>query len=78
MVQATHGVLITGDVVLIEFIRSLNEEQPPKERFIIKDLGEKNLFIKDKKVEFVQKKVAEWQQSLRFEPKKDQQQQQQQ
>ncbi|KAI3434764.1 hypothetical protein D9Q98_002824 [Chlorella vulgaris] len=69
MVKATAGVLVTGDVALIEFIRWLNESQLPAERFIINgSLDDTHLFIKESKVEFVQKKVDEWQQSLRFEP----------
>lgn len=77
MVTATQGVLITGDVSLIEYIRALDEQLPPAERFIVTPKGgpldDTHLLVRDSKAAWVQEKVAEWQQSLRFEPKRDQQ-----
>lgn len=70
MVAATHGVLIQGDVALIEFIRTLDEAQAPADRFVIRgDLGDQALFVKERWVSFIQQKVSEWQKGLRFEPK---------
>ncbi|PRW57989.1 hypothetical protein C2E21_3468 [Chlorella sorokiniana] len=57
MVAATHGVLVQGDVALIEFIRTLDEAQAPADRFIIRgDLGDQALFIKERWLAFIQQK----------------------
>ncbi|KAL4434050.1 hypothetical protein ABPG75_000491 [Micractinium tetrahymenae] len=63
MVTATLGVLISGDVSLIEYIRVLDEQLPPAERFIIVPKGgpldDTHLLVKDSKALWVQEKAVQ-------------------
>ncbi|PSC72968.1 hypothetical protein C2E20_3660 [Micractinium conductrix] len=53
MVSATHGVLFTGDVALIEFIRALNDKQPVADKFIIEGaLGDQHLLIREQRAQW--------------------------
>jgi hypothetical protein len=49
-------------------IKSIDEKQPPSERFIVSELGDSHLFIKPSHADFVQRKVKEYLESLHFDP----------
>ena len=55
-----------------EIIKSFDALEEGGNKFIIAEIGDRHLFVKTDKVEFVQKKVKEYSDALHFEPKKDQ------
>lgn len=60
-----------SDIQLKEIVKSINEREDPADRFILADLQGGELFIKSDRLEYVQKKVKEYSNTLQFEPKKE-------
>lgn len=67
----THflNLSVCSDLQLKEIIKAINDVEQPSDRFIISDLKGNGLFIKTDRVEFVQKKVKEYSNKLRYETK---------
>ena len=68
MVQAMKGVLLQGDVTMIEYVKSVNRGLPQNEKFIIADLDDKTLLLQPEAQELIQTKVEEWQLENQFQP----------
>ena len=45
-----------SDVPLKEFLLALNEQQPPVDRFVLSELDDTHLYIKEKHLTFVERK----------------------
>jgi hypothetical protein len=54
------GYLISCDVPTKQFIRHLNEEKAADKRFIVQDLDEAHVLVREEAVEEIQAKVKEW------------------
>jgi len=54
-----HFFIFGSDPEIKQYIVILNNDLPYEEKFIIKDLGERNLFIKKKAEAFVREKMEE-------------------
>lgn len=55
MGNATHGLLVTCDIPVKEFLLWLDESQPRK--FIVFDLDATHLFVKNDAMEFLQEEL---------------------
>lgn len=54
-----HFFIVVSDPEIKQYIVILNNDLPYDEKFIIKDLGERNLFIKKKAEALVREKMEE-------------------
>ena len=63
--QATEGVLLACDAPMRAYIMHL-DEQRGKDSFILKDLDDRHLLVKEDAVEMIQRKVEELQASNSF------------
>ena len=59
MVQVNSGVLITADEATVVFILYLDECQSGSQKFVVRQLDARRLFIKADRVSFIKDKLAE-------------------
>lgn len=64
-------LLLCSDIQLREIIKSLNDSEDPKNRFLLSETPGGGLFVKSDKVDYVQQRVKQYFDALQFEPKKE-------
>jgi TFIIH basal transcription factor complex TTD-A subunit len=66
MVSAVHGVMITADVPIKQYILHLNDIAPAESKFVITDLDDTHVLVQPEHVERVRGEIARYQQSTQY------------
>jgi len=66
MVSAVHGVMITSDVPIKQYILHLNEIAPAEGKFVIADLDDSRVLVQPEHAARVAEDVARYQQTTQF------------
>jgi TFIIH basal transcription factor complex TTD-A subunit len=66
MVSAVHGVVITADVPLKQYILHLNDLAPAEGKFVIADLDDRRVLVQPARVEAIRAEIERYQQSTQY------------
>jgi TFIIH basal transcription factor complex TTD-A subunit len=66
MVSAVHGVMITADVPIKQYILHLNDIAPAERKFVITDLDDTHVLVQPEHVEHVRAEIERYQQSTQY------------
>lgn len=66
MVSAVHGVMITADVPIKQYILHLNDIAPAERKFVITDLDDTHVLVQPEHVEYVRAEIERYQQSTQY------------
>ena len=66
MVSAVHGVMITADVPIKQYILHLNDVAPAENKFVIVDLDERRVLVQPEHVEAIRREIERFQQSTQY------------
>lgn len=66
MVSAVHGVLITADVPLKQYILHLNDLAPAEGKFLIADLDDRRVLVQPSRADAIRAEIERYQQSTQY------------
>ena len=66
MVSAVHGVMITADVPIKQYILHLNDVAPAERKFVVVDLDARRVLVQPDAVDAIQREIERFQQSTQY------------
>ena len=66
MVSAVHGVMITADVPIKQYILHLNAVAPAERKFVVVDLDARRVLVQPDAVDAIHREIEAFQQSTQY------------
>ena len=66
MVSAVHGVMITADVPIKQYILHLNDAAPAERKFVVVDLDARRVLVQPDAVDAIRREIEAFQRSTRY------------
>ncbi|CAL57556.1 TFIIH subunit TTDA/Tfb5 [Ostreococcus tauri] len=66
MVSAVHGVMLTTDVPIKQYVLHLDAIAPAEGKFVIADLDERRVLIQPERAEQVKREIERYQQTTQY------------
>ena len=66
MVSAVHGVMITADVPIKQYILHLNDVAPAERKFVVVDLDARRVLVQPDAVDAIHREIEAFQRSTQY------------